>query len=224
MQYEGNGSKKWDGREIEMPRKTAVQLGQWTAEGLEEAWPGKGGKSKGEIWKCVLLPPVLEEAEPEENVPTTPVVGGTSSGKGAAATTPTRGSRGKWWLERELREIERQSAAWELTQAVEIGSVGGSAATTDTASQSSSSSVTLKASSSGGKHGKSRRYVHMYICTYIRMYVKQCVLCVCKNTIVQTHLHTHMYTYICIVHPEVSERPSNAQTRLDVSAAYTQNA
>ena len=64
----------------------------------------------------------------------------------------------------------------------------------------------------------------MYIYTYVRMHVKQCVLCVCKNKIVQTHLHTHMYTYICIVHPEVFERPSNAQTRLDVSAAYTQNA
>ena len=41
--------------------KTVVRLGKWTAEGLERAqvhWPGKeGGKSRGKIWNCMVLPP-----------------------------------------------------------------------------------------------------------------------------------------------------------------------
>ena len=169
MGWKGNRDAKEDGsaaRSVDS-RRVRGSRGALAREGWEI--------QRDDLEMCFAIPPVLEEAEPEKNVPTTPVVGGTSSGKGAAATTPTRGSRGKWWLERELREIERQSAAWELTQAVELGSVGGSAATTDTAPPSSSSSITLKASSSGGKHGKSRRYVHMYICTYAREAV--CVVC-----------------------------------------------
>ena len=98
---------------------------------------------------------------------------GTSSGKGVA-TTPTRGSRGKWWFERELREIERQSAAWELTQAVEIGSVGGSAATTDELQQQ----YHPKSQQQWWQAWKEQEvctYVHIYVCTYAREAV--CVVC-----------------------------------------------
>ena len=58
VRFEGNGAKKWDGKETEVPAKTLVSLGEYTAEGLEKAevhWPGKGGKT-GKIWKCVVLP------------------------------------------------------------------------------------------------------------------------------------------------------------------------
>ena len=37
-----------------------VRLGEWTVDGLERAqvhWSGKGGKSKGKIWNCVVLTP-----------------------------------------------------------------------------------------------------------------------------------------------------------------------
>ena len=41
----------------------------WPVDGLEEAevhWPGKGGKSKGTVWKCVLLQSDTEPAPAEE--------------------------------------------------------------------------------------------------------------------------------------------------------------
>ena len=68
MRFEGNGSKKWDGKEVEVARKTVVRLAEWTEEGLERAevhWLGKGEKAnKGKVWKCVvLLPESQSEAE-----------------------------------------------------------------------------------------------------------------------------------------------------------------
>ena len=48
VRFEDNHSKRWDGKEVEVPGKTVVRLGEWTAEGLERGqvhWPGKGGKS-----------------------------------------------------------------------------------------------------------------------------------------------------------------------------------
>ena len=39
---------------------------QQTAEGLERAhvhWPGKGGKSQGKTWHCVLVPPTADTSE-----------------------------------------------------------------------------------------------------------------------------------------------------------------
>ena len=37
VRFEGNGSKRWDGREYEVPGRTVVRLGRLTEEGLEEA-------------------------------------------------------------------------------------------------------------------------------------------------------------------------------------------
>ena len=54
VRFEGNGAKKWDGKETEVPAKTLVSLGEYTAEGLEKAevhWPGKGGKT-GSVLFC----------------------------------------------------------------------------------------------------------------------------------------------------------------------------
>ena len=73
VRFAGNGSKRWDEKEIEVPSKTVVRLGRWTAEGLEEAevhWPGKG-KSKGKIWKCVMLPGDSEIPVPPAKRPAT---------------------------------------------------------------------------------------------------------------------------------------------------------
>ena len=132
VRFEGNGSRKWDGREIEVPEKTVVRLGQRTAEGLEKAevlWPGKG-KSKGKVWTCVMLPVEVDsdaDASPPAKRPAIEVdtAGASSSatasntGGGSTSITPTRPSRGKWRLEQKLREWERESAASGLTAAVE---------------------------------------------------------------------------------------------------------
>ena len=32
VRFVGNGSKRWDGREVEVPRKTVVRLGEWIEE------------------------------------------------------------------------------------------------------------------------------------------------------------------------------------------------
>ena len=98
VRFEGNGSKKWDGREYEVPEKTVVRQGRWTGDGLEEAevhWPGKGGKAKGgKIWKCVILPLETEEER------TTEVNRESEEGSAATDTQPKRAaSRGRWKLE-----------------------------------------------------------------------------------------------------------------------------
>ena len=49
VRFEGNSSKRWDGRETEVPSRTVVRSGRRGADGLEVAevhWPGKGGKGK----------------------------------------------------------------------------------------------------------------------------------------------------------------------------------
>ena len=75
VRFKDNHSKRWDGKEVEVPGKTVVRLGEWTAEGLERGqvhWPGKGGKSRGKIWKCVVLAPVTSDLEADDvTVPTT---------------------------------------------------------------------------------------------------------------------------------------------------------
>ena len=91
VQFEGNGSNKWDGREYEVP-EAVVRQGRWTGDGLEEAevhWPGKGGKAKGgKIWKCVMLPLEIEEG-------TTEVDRESEEGSAATDTQPKRAaSRG----------------------------------------------------------------------------------------------------------------------------------
>ena len=77
VRFERNSSKKWDGKEVEVPGKTVVGQGRYTAEGLEEAevhWPGKG-KSKGKIWRCVVLKRgEMTESESEEEETNTPLV------------------------------------------------------------------------------------------------------------------------------------------------------
>ena len=74
VRFEDNDSKRWDGKEVEVPEKTVVRLGECTVEGLERAqvhWPGKGGKSGGKIWNCVVLPPVSSDPEADdETAPT----------------------------------------------------------------------------------------------------------------------------------------------------------
>lgn len=45
VRLEANGSKKWVGKEVEVPGKTVVRLGEWMEEGLKQAhgnWLGKG--------------------------------------------------------------------------------------------------------------------------------------------------------------------------------------
>lgn len=47
VKFNGNSSKKLDGKEVKVPGKMVIKLGELTAEGLEKAevhWPGKGGK------------------------------------------------------------------------------------------------------------------------------------------------------------------------------------
>ena len=66
LRFEGNNSKEWDGKEVEVPEKMADRLGEQTAEGLKRAhvhWPGKGGKSQGKTWHCVLVPPTADTSE-----------------------------------------------------------------------------------------------------------------------------------------------------------------
>ena len=96
VQFEANASKKWDGREVEVPGKTVVRLGEWTVEGLEKVevyWPGKGGKTKGKVWNCVVLPPDLEEVETGEtannSAETAPATASSCSGAGVAQATPS---------------------------------------------------------------------------------------------------------------------------------------
>ena len=65
VRFVGNGSRKWDGKETDVPEYTVVKLGKRGEDGLEEAevhWPGKG-KGKGKVWKCVVLE---ERTEAEE--------------------------------------------------------------------------------------------------------------------------------------------------------------
>ena len=57
VRFEGNASKRWDGRETEVPSRTVVRSGRRGADGSEIAevhWPGKGGKGK-KVWCCVVL-------------------------------------------------------------------------------------------------------------------------------------------------------------------------
>ena len=35
VRFEGDGTKKWDGNEVELPGKTVVMLREWTEEGPE---------------------------------------------------------------------------------------------------------------------------------------------------------------------------------------------
>ena len=63
VRFEGNASKRWDGRETEVPSRTVVRSGRRGADGSEIAevhWPGKGGK--GKVWCCVVLEGEEEEA------------------------------------------------------------------------------------------------------------------------------------------------------------------
>ena len=69
---------------------------------------GEGGKSRGKIWNCVVLPPVT--SDPEANDETAPT---------EALTTSRRASRGKYKLERDLGELERQRTARELSASAE---------------------------------------------------------------------------------------------------------
>ena len=58
VRFEGNGSMKWDGKEVDVPGETVVRLEEWKKEGLEQAhvnWPGKG-RFRGKTWNCLLLP------------------------------------------------------------------------------------------------------------------------------------------------------------------------
>ena len=53
VRFEGNGSKKWDGKETEVPAKTLVSLGEYTVEGLEKAevhW--EGGENRENLEVC----------------------------------------------------------------------------------------------------------------------------------------------------------------------------
>ena len=64
VRFEGNASKRWDGRETEVPSRTVVRSGRRGADGSEIAevhWPGKGGK--GKVWCCVVLEGEGEEEE-----------------------------------------------------------------------------------------------------------------------------------------------------------------
>ena len=100
VRFEGNGFKKWDGKEVDVLGETAVRLGEWTKEGLEQAhynWPGKE-KSRRKTWNCLLLPADPEsEPDGEEAV----------SGHFESPTTSRKASCGKHRLERELAELER---------------------------------------------------------------------------------------------------------------------
>ena len=52
VRFEDNHSKRWDGKEVEVPGKTVVRLGELTAEGLERAQvhrPGQGGNPEGKF-------------------------------------------------------------------------------------------------------------------------------------------------------------------------------
>ena len=123
VRFEGNGSKKWDGKEVEVAGKTVVRLVEWTEEGLERAkvhWPGKGGKAnKGKGWKCVvLLPESQSEAEVESAEETADAAPGSTSPTSAATAAPKRrASCGKFELEWELAALERQRTARELSEA-----------------------------------------------------------------------------------------------------------
>ena len=102
VRFEGNESKKWDGKEVEIPGKTVVRLAE---EGLEKAevhWQGKRGKAKGKIWKCIVLP--AEESQETADAVDSP------------ATAPRRATRGKLGLERELATLERQRTARKLSE------------------------------------------------------------------------------------------------------------
>ena len=115
MRFEGNGSKTWDGKEVDVPRETVVKLGEWTKEGLERAhinWAGKG-KSRGKTWNCLVLP-ADSESEPDGEE----AVSGQAEGP-TTATTLRKAACGKQRLERELAELERGHTARKLTAAAE---------------------------------------------------------------------------------------------------------
>ena len=66
VRFEGNASKRWDGRKTEVPSWTVVRSGKRREDGLEVAevhWGkgGKGGKGK-KVWNCVVLEGEEEEA------------------------------------------------------------------------------------------------------------------------------------------------------------------
>lgn len=44
VRFKGDGTKKWDSKEVEFPGRTVVMLREWTEERPERAevhWPGK---------------------------------------------------------------------------------------------------------------------------------------------------------------------------------------
>ena len=85
---------------------------------------GEGGKSRGKIWNCVVLPPVTSDPEADDETALT-----------KAMTTSRRASRGKYKLERELGELERQRTARELSASAEsAGAVESSMPTAPSAS------------------------------------------------------------------------------------------
>ena len=65
VRIKGNGSKRWDGRETEVPSRTVVRSGADSLVVAEVHWPGKGGKRK--VWKCAVLKG--EQEEEQEAVP-----------------------------------------------------------------------------------------------------------------------------------------------------------
>ena len=155
VRFAGNGSKRWDEKEIEVPSKTVVRLGRWTAEGLEEAevhWPVKG-KSKGKIWKCVMLPGDSEIPVPPAKRPATEDI--------ISDITTKPSTRGKWRLERDLAELERERAARELT----------TASTNQADVDSSKPSTTANKPSTTAKSSKSKRAAGKY-CIYIYIYLR----------------------------------------------------
>ena len=62
VKFCNNKGSSWDEKdEVEVPARTVHRLGQYSEQGLEKAqvfW----GKSKQEIWNCVIL----EDSEKEE--------------------------------------------------------------------------------------------------------------------------------------------------------------
>ena len=113
VKFEGNGSRKWDGKESEVPRKTVERLGKKTGEGLEQAevhWPGKG-KGKGKVWKCVIL--VIDGNTVCTEEQQGDIYGHTAGDTGRHATKRRLClPMGKIPLERELEEVEQ---LWNTT-------------------------------------------------------------------------------------------------------------
>ena len=98
MGWEGGGGSREDSGEVGGVDGGGVGAGT-------SSLAGEGGKSRGKIWNCVVLPP-----DPEADDETAPT---------EATTTSRRAARGKYKLERELAELERQRTARELSAAAE---------------------------------------------------------------------------------------------------------